>query len=231
MSTDLTFSPEQLHAVESILGYSFKDKKLLEQCFTLASASRVNNERLEFLGDSVMQFVVSDILYRRLKGDEGDMTELRKAFVSNEVLWSVVEEMDLKRYIRYSGKQQNLGKKPVASLFEAIIAGIFLDGGLRAAKKFIVEKLVKVRSEKLFKTKLAQEKNFKGVLQEYLQGKGQPRAVYQLIQKSGPDHNPTFLVSVKTQSHQATGTGNSKTAAEQAAAKKLLESIRQGKTE
>ncbi|MBQ9081599.1 MAG: hypothetical protein IJY26_03060 [Clostridia bacterium] len=228
MSSNSYLDQAEIKQIEQIIGYSFEDKELLRQCFTLASASEHNNERLEFLGDSVIQLCVSEILYRRLNRDEGDMTELRKKFVANEVMRPTVEGLGLDKYLRYAGKKENLGKKPIASLFEALTAGIYLDGGMPAAKKFIVEKLVKTQAEKLLEDKKSKQSNHKGALQEYLQGMGMPLARYGAAEKKGADHNPTFYVSVSAQGHTATGEGGSKTAAEQAAAKKLLEMLRNG---
>lgn len=227
MKSNRTLGDIQTEEIEKIIGYCFKDKQLLSQCFTLASASKKNNERLEWFGDAVVDFCVSEILYSKSNEDEGGMTELRKEFVKDDVLRPAVERLGLDKYLIYEGKKQNLGEKPVASLFEAVVGGIYIDGGMKAAKKFIVEKLVKPQAEKLLGNKRKQN-NYKGVLQEYLQGMGMTRAQYVLTERQGPDHCPVFTVKAEAQGRMATGKGGSKTAAEQAAAKKLLETLRKG---
>lgn len=218
---------KRVRQVEEIIGYSFRDKALLRRCFTLSSASEKNNERLEFLGDAVIEFCVSDELYRRMESDEGDMTELRKKFVSNDVLRATVERLGLEKYLLYAGRRENVGKKPIASLFEALAAGIYLDGGMPAAKAFIQEKLIRHEAEKIFGGG-RKDANYKGMLQEYLQGAGVPRAEYTLLEKTGPDHRPLFRVKASAQGLTGTGEGGSKTEAEQAAAKEILERLAKG---
>lgn len=215
-------SPEEISEIEGILGYEFRDKGLLCRCFTLSSASgECNNERLEFLGDAVIEFCVSDALYRTEECGEGDLTELRKKFVSNDALRSVTEQMGLRKYMLYEGRRENLGKKPVASLLEAIVAGIYLDGGIGAAMDFVSERLLEGRKRLLQGAKEAAAVNYKGILQEFLQGRGMPRAEYVTVSKSGPDHCPSFLVCAKAQGAEAYGSGGSKAEAEQAAARSL----------
>ncbi len=219
--------PEQAAEIEGIIGYSFRDKALLRQCFTLSSASERNNERLEFLGDAVIGFCVAEMLYLRSEEDEGDMTERRKKFVANDVLRAAVERLGLEKYLLHAGGREAVGKKPVASLFEALAAGIYLDGGMPAAKAFIADKLMKPEAKRA-SGEARSGVNHKGMLQEYLQGAGMPRAEYQLLEKSGPDHRPFFRVRASAQGRSGTGEGGSKAAAEQAAAEKLLESLRNG---
>ncbi len=225
MKTNRVLNDRDISEIENIIGYTFKNKKLLAQCFTLSSASPQNNERLEWFGDAVVDFCVSELLFLKSKEDEGGMTALRSEFVKDAVLRPAVERLNLQKYLVYSGTKQNVGDKPVASLFEALAGGIYVDGGMTKAKKFIVEKLVKPQAEKLFKIKPV---NFKGVLQEYLQSKGLLRAEYVLKDKSGPDHKPTFTVCATAQGYSVCGTGSSKAKAEQAAAQKLLEKLRNG---
>lgn len=215
-------SAEEISEIGAILGYEFRDKDLLCECFTLSSASgESNNERLEFLGDAVIELCVSDALYRTEECGEGDLTELRKQFVSNDALRSVTEQMGLQKYMLYEGRRENLGKKPVASLLEAIVAGIYLDGGIGAAMVFVSEKLFEGRKRQLRSARAAAAVNYKGILQEYLQGRGMSRAEYVTVNKSGPDHCPTFFVRATAQGAEAYGAGGSKAEAEQAAARSL----------
>ncbi len=209
------FGDRQIKEIEKIIGYKFKDKELLKQCFTLSSASNVNNERLEFLGDAVIELYVSETLYRQGGKDEGGMTEQRKKFVSNDALYQTVKSLRLDEYIVYAGKEENLGKKPIASLFEAVAAGIYLDGGMPKAKEFIMDKLM-----------YAETINYIGRLQEYLQKRGGELAKYAQLSRTGRDNAPTFTFEASARGYVATGTGASKQQAKQAAAKELLEKLK-----
>lgn len=211
---------DEVAEIENILGYSFADKSLLERCFTLSSASaESNNERLEFLGDALIEAFVSGFLYRETSDSEGEMTRRRQEIVSNGELKKTTERLGLQRYLLYVGTECNVGIKPIGSLFEAVTAGIYLDGGFAAAKKFVTENLLIGRENG--------DENYKGALQEYLQKEKLPLAKYVLGKKSGEDHCPTFTVTVRSVAGSATANGASVKAAEQAAAKALLEKIRQ----
>ncbi|MBP5242419.1 MAG: ribonuclease III family protein, partial [Clostridia bacterium] len=176
---DQTITKKDFFEIEEIIGYAFQDKTLLKRCFTLSSASDVNNERLEFLGDALLEAYVSGALYRYSNFDEGTMTKLRQNVVSDDNLRQAVEGMGLEKYLVYTGKRENLGRKPIASLFEALTAGIYLDGGMQAAGQFIAAKLLARHKGVCGKSvQEMTEVNHKGVLQEYLQGRGFPRAEY-----------------------------------------------------
>lgn len=226
----LAFTEERIAEIENIIGFDFRNKELLKQCFTLSSASgEKNNERLEFLGDAVIELVASDALYRYSEAGEGDMTKVRQNFVSNAALKNAVERLGLHRYLVYSGTDRNIGTKPIASLFEALTAGIYLEGGLEAARAFIIENLISVEAAPYLKRiKSLNGENGKGALQEYLQGKekGQARPEYVTLEKTGPDHCPTFKVEVKAAGKSAVAEGKSKAEAEQAAAKELLKILK-----
>lgn len=226
MNGNSSFAEKEIAEIEKIIGYVFNDKTLLKRCFTLASASEDNNERLEFLGDAVIELCISEILYRRLDEDEGDMTEIRKRFVSNDSLRPTAERLGLDKYLIYAGKRDNIGKKPIASLMEALAAGVYLDGGAEAAKKFVTGTLLNGDENKLF-SRRQRTTNPKNALQEYLATE-RKTPVYSEAKKTGPDHRPSFAVTVTAKGVSATGEGGSKTAAEQSAAKKLLELLRDG---
>lgn len=217
---DLTIVNE----VEEIIGFVFRDKELLRQCFTLSSVSETkNNERLEFLGDAIIEMCVSEAIYHNSSAPEGPMTKVRQTFVSNAALKSAIERMDLAKYMRYVGTESNLGSKPIASLFEALVAGIYLEGGLEAARVFITEKLLAYESLPYINGTSNSQVNYKGLLQEYLQAKKLPMVKYSLLEKQGPDHAPTFLVEAASGDHKAIGKESSKSHAEMIAAKNLLE--------
>lgn len=208
------FDDHTVEEIEKIIGYSFRNKRLLRRCFTLSCASAENNERLEFLGDALVEGIVSVILYRETDDPEGEMTRKRQEMVSNARLKDAVERLKLHKYLIYVGSEENLGAKPVASLFESVAAGIYLDGGVEAAKKFVAKNIRLPDNEK--------ERNNKGELQEKLQGEGNPPARYTLISKKGADHCPVFTVSVECTLGTATANGRSMKSAEQAAAGELL---------
>lgn len=204
--------------IERILGYSFADKSLLIRCFTLSSASAENNnERLEFLGDALIEAFVSEFLYRETDDSEGEMTARRQEIVSNGELKKVTERLGLEQYLLFAGTACNVGKKPIGSLFEALTAGIYLDGGYPASRDFVTRNLLLEKDEG--------RENYKGALQEYLQKAKQPLARY-VCKKTGEDHHPTFTVTVRSALGEARGRGTSVKAAEQAAAKALLQKIK-----
>ena len=209
----------ELKESEKHIDYTFRNKELLITAFTHSTYANVHggedNERLEFLGDSVLQMVVSEALYFRKEKDrvlrEGEMTVLRQMMVRKEALLDAVERLGLKDFLLIEGGAANVGDKTVSSLFETVTAAIYLDSGYRAAKKFISDNLV-------FRV----ERNFKGELQELLQKRGEHTPQY-VLEKEGKDNNPLFVCHATASGVQAEGSGKSKAAAEQAAAKKLLE--------
>ncbi|MBO5327970.1 MAG: hypothetical protein J6B04_02215 [Clostridia bacterium] len=200
-----------LSSVEKRIGYVFKNKKLLLRALTLSSASEDNNERLEFFGDAVIQMVVSEKLYQE-GGSEGDMTERRQGIVSGEALQTVSEKLGLTDFlIRGKGDVKNY--KATSSVYEAVAAAIYLDGGFSAAKKFILQTADFSKRKAL--------KNYKGELQEALQAKGMELPKYS-HKNIGTPQAPYFCaeVSVLNKSFSAEA-GNIKEA-EQSAAKKAL---------
>lgn len=225
---------------EQIIGYKFKDKSLLRQCFTFKSYANENksskdNERLEFLGDAVLQLVITDYLYKNYRCDEGDMTEMRKNYVSKIPLMNAIKEMRLDRHmILGSGAYGELKgtEKNISSLFESIVAGIYLDGGMEKAKKFILDNLdvdnmpkqcpVKEKNKKQENKILT--KNIKNILQEYVQQGGTGKVEYLSISKSGMDNQPTFVEAcIVNGKEMSRGSGGSKKLAQMQAAEKAYE--------
>lgn len=216
------FSAEE---VEKRLGYVFRDKRLLKEAFTHSSyANRygcVSNERLEFLGDSVLQLVVSEELYKKQRQSEGQMTAVRAKAVSKEPLEKAVLKLDVKKFLLTDGNEnENVGKKAVSSLFESVLAAIYLDGdgangdGYKNAAAFVKKHV-----------EMGQKVNYKGELQEFLQGKKLPLPVYGEPIKTGAENAPHFQVKVVSRGESAVGEGTTKKEAENEAAKKLLERL------
>ncbi len=211
---------EKAEEIGRKLGYIFRDAALLETCFTHSSYANEHggesNERLEFLGDAVLGFLVADELYRTRGVREGEMTALRSRLVSAKPLAEAIRADGLEQYLRVSGS--GAGEKAVSSLFEALTAGIYLDGGLEAARAFV-------------RAKLSPEKaagaNYKGELQEYLQARLHETARYVLVSQEGEAHAPRFTVRAEGAGEQALGTGGSVRAAEKDAARSLLELLKE----
>lgn len=207
--------------IENKIGYSFKDERLLQTAFIHSTYSNAHggkdNERLEYLGDAVLQLIVTEWQIQTSKAQEGALTKNRQKLVCEDALFNAVKEMDITKYLLVEGGRANVGKKTVSSLFETVIAAIYLDGGYQPAKTFV--------HRFLLNTEQAQERNPKGELQEYLQAVGAELPVYE-SKKEGKDNAPTFVCKVTAQGKSATGTGKSKRQAEQAAAAILLAQLR-----
>lgn len=221
------------------IGYKFKNTMLLRQCFTHASYACENNcdnnELLEFFGDTVIQFVVTEYLFKNSYGDEGKLTEYRKELVSRKPLHKVMESLGLIPLVLL-GRGLNVNstheEKLYSSVYEAIAAGIYLDGGMKAAKKFITDTLIKAyeKEQAAKAAKKVKGKNAKSELQEYVQKKKLGSVSYESMSKKGPDHMPEFREAVLLNNARlAEGKGKSRQAAQTEAAEKALQKlIKQG---
>ena len=211
--------------IENKIGYTFQDKALLKEAFTHSTYANVHggkdNERMEYLGDAVLQLVVTEWQYvKNARAEEGELTRQRQKFVCEEALDEAVRDLGLQKYLLVSGGKANVGRKTVSSLFETVIAAIYLDGGYAPAKEFILH------HGKLEAPPVPQ--NHKGALQEFLQGKGEELPTYKTV-KSGKDNAPTFVATAVAMGKTATGEGGSKREAEQQAAKVLLDKLKNKK--
>ena len=207
--------------IENKIGYAFRDKALLVEAFTHSTYANMHggrdNERMEYLGDAVLQLVVTEWQFARdIRADEGDLTFQRQKFVCEDALDEAVRLMGLQQYLLVSGGKANVGKKTVSSLFETVIAAIYLDGGYEPAQAFIV-KHGQLEGQ-------AVPTNYKGALQEFLQSKGEQPPTYETV-KSGKDNAPTFVATAVAMGETATGEGGSKKEAEQQAAQNLLATL------
>ncbi len=221
-----------MHAVfsgiEEKIGYRFADKRLLEEAFTHVTYAHAHggtdNERVEFLGDTVLQFAITDYLYKKYPDKtEGELTRLRAKLVCEEALLEVVEKIGLAKYLRIEGGKANVGKKTYSSLFETVTGAIYLDGGYEKAKKFIFD------SGLIDTIEMPKAKDAKSQLQEYLQGLREEPPIYESV-KEGKDHAPTFKCKATALGKSATGEGKSKKAAEQKAAERLLNLLKNQST-
>jgi len=205
-----------LQEVESSLKYSFKDKNLLKRALTLASAdSRNNNQTMEFFGDAILEFLVSEKIYDENES-EGDLTEKRKALVADSALTPVSVKLGLdKALIRNPYDTRN--KKAVPSAYEAVVAAIYLDGGIEKARKFVYSTLNF--------SKVQAQNNYIGELQELMQGRRADCPVYK-TRNIGTPQKPMQRAQVKVCGKVFTGTAIRVQDAKQSAAKKALDWIK-----
>ena len=225
-----------LQDFERKIGYEFKNKQLLKTALTHTSYAYENNvesnEKLEFLGDSILEFLSSKYLfhfYKNLK--EGEMTKVRATVVCEESLYKIALKHNFSDFL-YLGKsessnQANLSKAILADSVEAVIAAMYLDSNLEKVEEFIIHNLkeaIQIASQHVG------IKDYKTVLQEKLQEHGNVDIKYYIIREIGPDHDKLFESKVECNKKAlGTGIGKTKKASEMMAAKTALENIEQGK--
>jgi len=229
-------NPKEL---QTKLGYHFKNASLLNIALTHPSVSQEkkqieHNQRLEFLGDAVIQLVLSHELFKRFPTyNEGLLTKTRARLVNRRTLAEISRQLGLGPYLIMSKGEESHGGRDrtsiLADAFEAIIGAIYLDGGLQAASNFILQHFAKYLDEL---PGTPSSWNPKGELQEYLQAKSQEPPVYKLLSVRGPDHDREFECMVLHQGIPlATGKGKSKKAAEAEAAYLALKKLRSADSE
>lgn len=220
---------KSLSGLEAVLGHSFANRSLLETAVTHSSyaneghGARQYNERLEFLGDSVLGFITADHLFARDNRSEGELTKLRAALVCEKALVSYARSIDLGAYLRLGRGERHAGgaTRPsiLADAFEAVLAALYLDGGLDAVRLFLlpfIEREAENQRRQHFR-------DYKTRLQEIVQQNPGERLEYVLVGESGPDHNKTFRTEVHLNSNViGTGVAHSKKESEQQAAREAL---------
>lgn len=217
---------EKLAGLGKLIDYQFRNQDLLQQALTHRSAGSPNYERLEFLGDGLLNFLIADALFRLdSESSEGDLTRLRASLVKESTLAAVAGELNLGACLRLGPGEQTSGgfrrKSILADALEALLGAVYLDGGFAAAQTVVA---------RLFKQRLASLpaaedlKDAKTRLQELLQSRGLDLPEYQLEDSSGADHQRVFTVSCKVpgRSEVVRASGSSRRKAEQAAAKLAL---------
>ena len=211
---------KDIKKIEKIVGYTFKDKSLLERALTHGSASKnalENYQSLEFLGDSILDFIAAKRLMEiNPNAHEGALTRIRASIVSKEPLAEEVKKLGLEKYISSQ-------EKIMSDLFESMIAAIYLDSkSIDVAEKFILSKLADLFNGKC---KHFGEEDYKSKLNEFA-SRNDVSVAYEEIERTGPAHNPTFVVEVKINTFTAgVGKGKTKREAEQNAAKVALDGI------
>ena len=217
--------PERLDSLKLFqkeIGVWFSDPVLLNRALTHSSYSDSSNERLEFLGDSVISLVVGDHVFRtRSEALEGQMTNLRSDLVREEALAEVARSINLGAYLLLGEGESRSGGADKSSIlsdaYEALVAAIYMEEGLEEARDFVNRTLI--RREK----SIPRQKNYKSLLQEALAREGKPNPTYRVVYEEGPDHRKIFTVEALVD-NQVTGraTGATKKVAEQRAAKEAF---------
>ncbi|HUN06949.1 MAG TPA: ribonuclease III [Aggregatilineales bacterium] len=228
-----------IHQIQTSIEYHFADPALLEQALTHRSylneyggvGGGADNERLEFLGDAVLDFLVGDMLFRRYpQMPEGDMTRLRAALVRTESLAELGADIQLGQALRMGRGEEASGGRTritnVCAAFEALVGAMYLDGGINVVRDFISDR-VDVMLEQVMAE--SRDKDARSLLQEWSQAEHNLTPAYRTISESGPDHRKEFVVAVligdKAVAH---GTGKSKQAAAQSAAREALQLLEAG---
>ncbi len=216
-----------LHKCEELIGYRFKDPEILSLALTHASVAPTrlqSNERLEFLGDAVLGLVVCDELYRECASSmEGDMTKIKSAVVSRQTCAEIAEGLGVCSLLSL-GKGMNKGGGPpqsiAAAVLESLIGAIYVDGGLEAARPFILLHMKPHIQEAIDNE---HQRNYKSVLQQHAQRQWNATPAYQMLDEKGPDHSKCFEVAVAIKGRNfPSGWGKSKKEAEQEAARRAL---------
>ena len=221
-----------LKEFQELLGYKFKNPELLKQALTHSSYANEkqlgkigSNERLEFLGDAVLELVSSEFFYNVYpQKPEGELTKIRASFVCEPALADCARNIRLGEFIKLGRGEENTGGRGRASIisdaFEAVIGSIYLDGGFASAKEVILKFILNGYENKVFFY------DSKTILQEIIQSQGGNSVVYRLVSEEGPDHSKKFIVAVYIGSERyGMGEGVSKKAAEQAAAYETLKKL------
>ncbi len=232
-----------LDNLETTLGHRFADRGLLEQALTHSSFARESaeqpakdNEQLEFLGDAVLQLVASQELYQRFPGyQEGELSKLRAHLVNANHLVQCAGELELGDYLRLGrGEEKTGGRRKKALLsdaVEAMLAALYLDGGLLVARQFVLTHILEPELDRLSDTEgeVLLVADHKSYLQERLRASGRPEPRYELVSQEGPDHRKVFTMQVVVMSAEnatefaTEASGATKKAASQLAAQKALE--------
>jgi ribonuclease III len=217
----------RLDRCEAALGYRFRDRPLLETCLTHASVARTrlaSNERLEFLGDAVLGLVVCELLFKRYPDfPEGELTRVKSVLVSRSTCAEMSRRLGLDRLLLVGkglGAHDRIPTSILGAVFESLVAGVYLDGGLEAARAFI-ERAVDEELERA--ASRDRGRNFKSVLQHLAQKRFGETPAYRLVDEQGPDHSKCFQVAaVIGETAFPAAWGASKKEAEQAAARMAL---------
>ena len=222
-----------MKSFEDVISYKFNNKSLLETALTHSSFVNENRkyasedyQRLEFLGDSVLGFLTAEYLYSKENITEGIMTRMRSELVSEKALYEVAKAIDLGKYIRIGKGEEHMGgrERPsvLSDIVESVIAAIYLDSGMDAAKNFVMRFVL----NDVHMASAEVSDDYKSALQELIQHDPSNILSYELIEEKGPDHSKTFTFAALLNGEVVgTGSGSTKKSAEQAAARNALEKL------
>ncbi|MCX7957000.1 MAG: ribonuclease III [Endomicrobia bacterium] len=222
---------DQFETIERELKIVFNDKNILKtalihKSWAVQNKLDVNNERLEFLGDSVLSVVISEFLYKQCKNkNEGELSKLKSILVSKKQLSEWGKEINLGNYIFLSSAEEAAGGRYkdtiIAGAFEAILGAIYLDQGINVVRNFLLEKFLNDVIHNI------EYQDYKSLLQEYSQKEFKELPHYEIIKETGPDHNKIFDCVVKiNQKILGKGKGKTKKEAQQNAAKEAIENLK-----
>jgi len=224
----------ELEKLEKALSINFSDKQLLKQAFTHSSYVNEHqknhlsdNERLEFLGDAVLELATSDYLYNECKQmSEGELTKLRASIVCEESLYRFAEILGLRQYVLLGKGEERTGGRNrqalLADIFESFLGALYLDQGMDACQAFLERRIFPHIETDAFSHVM----DYKTKLQEVIQSERGNTLEYRIIEEKGPAHRKEFLAEVIVNGKKCTrGTGNSKKSAEQFAAKQMLDEL------
>ena len=242
--------PRDIESLEESLGYRFRGRELLEQALTHSSQAREqealrpggankvgDNEQLEFLGDAVLSLITTEALFQRFpQFREGGLSKLRAHLVSEKHLIRVAEELQIGAYLRLGrGEEKSGGRGKTALLvdsLEAILAALYLDGGIEPVRTFVLQRIVEPELQRLAANGSSLPvTDYKSALQEKLQAAGRAQPFYVMVKEQGPEHNKIFTVEARLQVSESQGKpefvgraeGSTKKNAEQGAARQVLE--------
>lgn len=221
---------DQLAECEQVLGYTFKDPRLLQSALTHASGADhriLSNERMEFLGDAILGLVVCELLYHRFpKYLEGELTQIKSIVVSRHTCAKISRDLGLDQFLLLGKGMTTQAAIPMSALgdvFESLVAAIYLDGGLEKAREFIVRNIAREVDEV---AEGGSEGNFKSLLQQLGQKEYSETPTYELLDEKGPDHSKCFKVSARIGERRfGAAWGRSKKEAEQRAALNALNEL------
>jgi ribonuclease-3 len=222
----------RLEALEQALGHRFKRRDVLDEALTHASAAGSGHpslERLEFLGDRILSLALAELLFETFPAEaEGELARRHAALARRDTVARVARSLDLGKLIEMAKGEEEAGGRAnpttLGDAMEAVLGALYLDGGFAPARQFVRQAWAPLMGEDL-----TPPKDAKTALQEWTQGRGLGLPVYSIAQRSGPAHDPRFVVEASIAGHgSAQGEGGSKRIAEQAAAQLLLERLSHG---
>lgn len=213
--------------MKRVLDHSFKDQSLLDMALTHVSAAaedKKSYERLEFLGDRILSLAIAHMLYDAFpEEEEGALAKRHSALVRQETLEKIAHNIHLKDHIRVSSRDTQVSGSMMSDVLEALLGALYLDGGYNVAEKFII-----THWRELLHSEVTPPEDGKSALQEWAQARGLSLPVYDIAERSGPDHKPHFVVKATLADYPPQmGEGASKQAAQKVAAKALLQYLKE----